>query len=150
MQEATLRLAEDALARHDDTEATPLLEQAARGADPALRVMALYRLGWARSSQERYEEACVVFRRLLDEYAGGRNILLKTDLRAEASDCLVQCLVRAGGAPVFDAVFGAGTEPYVADLLDRLGATLHEASLYRDAVAADRLYLRRYPEGASA
>jgi hypothetical protein len=31
------------------------------------------------------------------------------------------------------------------DLLDRLAGTLHEASLYRDAISADQLYLARYP-----
>ncbi len=144
-QRAQLRLAEHSFAEGNYESAAEHYGEAARGADPDLRALSLYKLGWTRFGQDRFLDAAEAYRSLLDlqrseqEQLGG-------DLDAEAGDRLIQSLARAGGATVFDGFFaGQGARPYEAEILSGLARLLRGYSLFADAAAADALWLDRYP-----
>jgi len=145
-QEAYLRLGDDAFDRSHYADSVPLYEKAAQGPDAGLRAIALYRIGWAEFSEDRFLAAADAFRRLLDLYGSGEEIVLKNDLRAEGKEYLVHSLARAGGAPAFASYFDdLGPRPYEEETLLGVAALLEEFSLYAQSAEADALFLHRYP-----
>jgi tetratricopeptide (TPR) repeat protein len=145
-QEAHLRLADDRFAEKDFRSSVRHYEAAAAGANAEQAAIALYKLGWAHSNLEQHDASAESFRRLLDLYAAEPEAARTTDLRDEASDHLVHALARAGGAPAFERLFAAAPDrPYEARTLTDLGHVLRQFSLFEEAVAADSLWLDRYP-----
>jgi hypothetical protein len=134
---------------------------AAAGGDPALALIALYRLGWARFATDAFAEAAIAFGRLLDlpraavdgsaGAAWRRRDDRVADLHAEAEDHLVQSLLRAGGALAFERhIDRAGTRPWDPRVLAAMAKLAAKYSLTDDAVACDELWLRRYPDSGGA
>lgn len=160
-QEAWLRLGDGRFEAGDFAGCGAPYEQAAAGRDPALAVIALYRLGWARFATDAFAEAASAFGRLLDLPRAAANDPTNpprsrreggvADLHAEAEDHLVQSLLRAGGAPAFEKqVARAGARPWDQRVLAAMAALAARYSLTDDAVACDELWLRRYPDSAGA
>jgi len=145
LQEAELRLGDLRFEGRDYRGCLEPYGRAAAGADPSLTAIALYRAAWARFTLDDYPAAADTFRRLLDLYASGEPILLKTDLREEAEAYLVRSMARAGGAAFFADTFDRiGPRDDAPRLLLALGDHLAENSLFDEAERADRLYLERY------
>jgi tetratricopeptide (TPR) repeat protein len=150
-QEAHLRLGDDLFDRSRFADCISLYEEAASGSDPGLTAIALYRMGWAHFSEDQFEASADAFRRLLDHYGSGQEIVLKTDLRTEAEDYFIHSMVRGGGAGFFAEYFDRiGLRPYEARTLQGMSQLLREFSLYAEAVETDDLYLARYPDDPGA
>ncbi len=150
-QEAHLRLADDRFTAKDFAGSVPHYEAAAVGANAEQAAIALYKLGWVHSNLEDHDASADSFRRLLDLYAAEPEATRTTDLRHEAADHLVHALARAGGAPAFERLFAAAPDrPYEAETLTDLGRVLRQFSLFEEAVAADSLWLERYPRDPGA
>lgn len=157
VQEATLRLADDRFDVKDYAACVPLYERAASGEDPGLSAIALYRMGWAEYSRDRFEPAADAFRRLLDLYhhhtiAQSQAVdqstpwPIKSDLRDEAQDYLVHSLARGGGAKFYARYFERiGPRSYEPAVLQGLAQLESEFSRYAGAIEADSMYIRKYP-----
>lgn len=150
-QEAFLRLADDRFGAKDFAGSVRDYESAAAGSNPDHAAIALYKLGWAHYNLDQFRESARSFRRLLDVYGADPEATGGTDLRDEARDHLVHALARAGGAPAFASLFDeTGGRPYERGVLTDLGRVLRRFSLFDEAVAADELWLERYPEHPDA
>jgi TolA-binding protein len=150
-QEAHLRLGDDRFARKDFRGSLAHYEAAAAGADAEHAAIALYQAGWARFNLDDHEGAAASFRRLSDHYDSRPEAARTTDLRDEAEDHLVQTLARAGGAPAFGRLYPEGPEARgESRVLARLGDLFREYSRFEEAVAADSVWLARWPERPGA
>jgi tetratricopeptide (TPR) repeat protein len=155
IQEAQLRRGDQQFDAYAFAPSIPLYEEAARGDDPGLAAIALYRIGWARFSLDEFEKAADAFRRLLDLYAdreeADEEIALKTDLRPEGEDYLIHSLARGGGAPLFARYFdGIGRRAYESRILSGMAGLFQEFSQYAEAIEADALFLERFPTDPKA
>jgi len=151
-QEAWLRLGDQHFEIRDYAASRPWFAAAARGDDPSLRAIALYKLGWAHFEQDEFPDAADAFGRLLDHCvtddvstAIAENPRTETDLQNEAKEYLVHSLIRAGGATTFSTHFGrVGERSYEAEILMAMGHQFSGVSLYGEAIACDRLWLERF------
>ncbi len=150
-QEAWLRMGSDRFDAKDYAGCIPDFEQAASGDDPSFTAIALYKLGWAQFSQDRFRESADAFRRLMDHYAAHPDVAAKMDLRDEAEEYLVHSLARAGGADAFREYFGSlGERDYESRILLSLGHLMRSVSMYGEAAACDELWLSKYPDDPGA
>ena len=157
-QEASLRLGDQRFERRDYAGCQPHFTAAAAGPDPALRAIALYKLGWAHFEEDEFAAAAAAFGDLLDHYAAGDPAALDAtgpraaaDLSDEAHEYLVQALIRAGGATAFAEHFArVGRRDYEAGILLAMGHQLSGVSLYGEAIACDRLWLDEFGDGPQA
>ena len=157
-QEAWLRLGDQHFEARDYAACQPHFEAAAQGADPSLRAIALYKLGWAHFERDQFAAAANAFGDLLDEQdteeaaqAMAANSRTNTDLSDEAHEYLVHSLIRAGGATAFTEHFdGVGERPYEADVLIAMGHQLSGVSLYGEAIACDELWLEKFGDREAA
>ncbi|MFN0150266.1 MAG: hypothetical protein ACKVU1_06075 [bacterium] len=149
-QEAYLRLGDDAFAASDLSGAAESYARAVDGDSRERAAIALYKLGWTRFREERFRDAALAFRDLLDLYAGDAAPAL-ADLRAESEEYLVTALARAGGGRVFADIFHpVGARHGEEQTLSRLSETLARFSQFSAACAADSIWLARYPESPGA
>ncbi len=158
VQEAWLRLGDQHFEAREFAACRPCFAEAARGDDPSLRAIALYKLGWAHLEQDQFAAAATAFGSLLDQNVAADEIgpvtdnpRLDTDLEDEARQYLVHSLIRAGGAEAFTEHFAqVGPRDYEADILISMGHQLAGVSLYGEAITCDRLWLDRFGEGDRA
>ncbi len=151
-QEAWLRLGDQYFERRDFVACQPCFVATARGDDPSLQTIALYKLGWARFELDQFASAADAFGELLDHYeigedgpAGADGLRTSTDLKDEAEQYLVHSLIRAGGATAFTEHFHrVGTRTHEAEILIAMGHQLAGVSLYGEAIACDRLWFERF------
>jgi TolA-binding protein len=145
-QEAYLRMGESRFDERRYSESVPLFERAAAGPDTTMRAIALYKMGWAHFSEDRFLEAADAFRAILDLDSSGTRTANRVNLRDEAEAYLVHSFARADGARSFAQYFDRiGPRPYERRLLRALGQHFRRYSLYAQASDADQLYLARYP-----
>ncbi len=145
-QEAWLRMGDLAFNDRDHAAAAKHYAHAAEGPDPNLTAMALYKLGWAESNQDRFLEAADAFRTALDLYASPARARITADVEGESESWLVQSLARAGGADAFARYFDRiGGRPYDMRILMELAAHFRRYSLFEEAAAADAMCIERYP-----
>ncbi len=157
-QEAWLRLGDQHFEARDYAACQPHFEAAAQGADPSLRAIALYKLGWAHFERDQFAAAANAFGELLDQQdtpeateALAANPRTNTDLADEAQEYLVHSLIRAGGATAFTEHFArVGERPYEADILIAMGHQLSGVSLYGEAIACDELWLEKFGDRVAA
>ncbi len=150
-QEAWLRLGSDRFDAKDFAGCVEYFEQAAAGKDASFTAIALYKLGWAEFSQDRFTDSADAFRRLMDLYEANPAVAKSMDLRDEAEEYFVHSLARAGGASAFREYFGTlGPRDYESRILLSLGHLMRSVSMYDEAVACDELWLSKYPTDPSA
>jgi tetratricopeptide (TPR) repeat protein len=151
VQEAWLRMGNDRFDHEDFAGAAPFFEHAIEGKNPSFTAMALYKLGWSRFEEDRFDEATDAFARLIDHYDQHADIARSMDLRDEAEEYLVHSLARSGGAPAFQRHFDrTGPRRYEARVLTSLAALLRGVSLFGEAAECERLWLSRYPSDPEA
>jgi TolA-binding protein len=151
-QEAWLRLGDQYFERRDFVACQPCFVATAKGDDPSLQAIALYKLGWARFELDQFASAADAFGELLDHYetgedpaAGAGGLRTNTDLKDEAEQYLVHSLIRAGGAKAFTEHFHrVGGRTHEAEILIAMGHQLAGVSLYGEAIACDRLWFERF------
>jgi len=145
-QESSLRLGDLAFDAGRMDEGVSHYARAARGSDPTLTAIALYKTGWAQYNAGRFTPAADAFRGVLDLYAGEAGARVQADLEHEAEQYLVFSLAASGGAAVFERTFPAGRErPYERRVLRAMGQHFRRYGEFKDAAAADQLYLARWP-----
>ncbi len=149
-QEAHLRLGDDLFERREYAACVPHYERAAAGADAEHTAIAQYRIGWARWERDEFDAAAAAFLALLDHYELHPKAARTTDLRREAEEYLTHSLARGGGAPAFVRLFEGIDRPEEPRLLTGLGRLLRRFSLFEEAIAADSLWLARWPEAPGA
>ncbi len=157
-QEAWLRLGDQYFEAREYVACQPHFEAAAEGADPSLRAIALYKLGWAHFERDQFASAAQAFGALLDQQNSAAapsitaaNARKNTDLSDEAHEYLVHSLIRAGGATAFTDHFArVGDRPYAADVLIAMGHQLSGVSLYGEAIACDELWLQKFGDRTAA
>lgn len=150
-QEAHLRMGDMRFDEKRYPESIALYQRAAAGPDAGLTAIALYKTGWANYNQDRYAEAAEAFGAVLDLYASAHRPEIEADVEGEAETYLVHSLAGAGGAKAYQAHFArVGGRPYEARILLALGQHFRRFGLYSEAVAADQLFLARYPDHADA
>jgi len=150
-QEAYLRMGDMEFDEKRFAASVALYEHAGAGADPTLRTIAFYKMGWAHFSEDRFPAAADAFRSVLDLYASSERGAIRVDIEDEAEAYLVHSLAGAGGAPAFAEYFDRiGARPYEQRVLTALGQHFRRYGEYPDAAAADQLWLRRYPTHADA
>ncbi len=126
-------------------------QRAAAGPDPGLRVIALYKMGWAHFNEDRFLEAADAFRAVLDLYGSEHRAEIQADIEGEAEAYLVHSLAGAGGARAFADYFDRiGARPYERHVLLALGQHFRRYDQFPEAAAADTLCIRRYPLHADA
>jgi outer membrane protein assembly factor BamD (BamD/ComL family) len=152
VQEASLRLGDLSVDGQRPDRGVADYERAASGADPSLRAIALYKSGWAHYNADRYDDAARSFRGVMDLYAGEATLHLQTDIEHEAEQYFVYSLAAAGGADAFAREFPAGDaeRPYARRVLRAMGQHFRRYGELSKAVAADQLYLERWPGDAAA
>jgi len=145
-QEAWLRMGDMEFADRRFPDAVTRYQHAVEGRDPSMKVIALYKMGWAHFNQEHFTDAVESFRGVLDLYAGADSSRIQVDVEREAEGDLVQTLARAGGAEAYARAFATpATRPYEKRVLLALGQHFRRYSLLGPAAAADELFLARYP-----
>jgi TolA-binding protein len=145
-QESWLRMGDMRFNDRDYAEAGRLYAEAATGADPNLRVMALYKMGWAHSNEDRFLDAADAFRAALDLYGSEERARIGADVEKESETYLVHSLARAGGAGAFAAYFDrVGERPYERRILMALADHFRRYSLFEEAAAADAMNIARHP-----
>jgi TolA-binding protein len=150
-QEAYLRMGDLHFLERRFVECIPLFERAVAGPDTGLRLIALYKKGWAEFNQDRFLAAADDFRIILDVYEAGRGKPFAVDVESEAEAYLIHSLARAGGAAAFAEYFDRiGERPYERELILALGQHFRRYSLFGEAAAADQLHIARYPNHADA
>jgi len=150
-QEAWVRLGDMRFMERRFREASDLYARGAQGADPTLRAVATYKLGWAAFRDERFLDAATAFRDVLDFYASDARPGIKADVEKEAETYLVQALARAGGAETFALLFdGSRERPHEERVLASLAQQFRRYDRHADAIATDRVALDRYPLSAGA
>jgi tetratricopeptide (TPR) repeat protein len=150
-QESSLRLGDFAFDAGRMDEGVSHYARAARGGDPTLTAIALYKSGWAHYNAGRFSPAADAFRGVLDLYAGEAGARVQADLEHEAEQYFVNSLAASGGAAAFERAFPAGRErPYERRVLRLMGQHLRRYGEFPEAAAADRLYLRRWPADPAA
>jgi outer membrane protein assembly factor BamD (BamD/ComL family) len=150
-QEANLKLGDMHFDQKRFAECIPLYQRAAAGGDASLRVIALYKLGWAHFNQERLADAADAFRAVLDVYETEQPAGINVNIAPEAEAYLIHCLARAGGARAFGDYFDRiGPRPYERRVLLAMGQHFRRFGLWAEAVAADELALARFPRHADA
>ncbi len=145
-QESSLRLGDLAFDAGRMDDGVEHYARAARGSDPTLTAIALYKTGWAHYNAGRFAPAAEAFRDMLDLYAGGAGARVQADLEHEAEQYFVNSLAASGGAVAFARTFPAGAErPYERRVLRAMGQHFRRYGEFKDAAAADQLYLARWP-----
>ncbi|NNE43971.1 MAG: tetratricopeptide repeat protein [Gemmatimonadetes bacterium] len=148
--EAHLRLGDERFDEGDWLNSLDHFEHAAAGPDAEQAAIAMYKIGWANFSLDRFDASARSYARLLDHYETHEDAARTTDLRDEAHDHLVHALARGGGAPAFVSLFGAvGEREWERSTLTNLGALLRSFSLFEEAGACDALWLDRWPTDAA-
>jgi tetratricopeptide (TPR) repeat protein len=126
-------------------------QRAAAGDDPSLRVIALYKMGWAHFNQERLTDAADAFRSVLDLYESGARLEINVNLAPEAEAYLIHSLARAGGARALADYFDRiGPRPYERRVLMAMGQHYRRYGMHAEAAATDELCLARFPQHADA
>ncbi|MFN8588638.1 MAG: tetratricopeptide repeat protein [Candidatus Eisenbacteria bacterium] len=149
-QEAALRLGDLAFADRRWSDAAPLFDRAAAGADPTLATIALYKRGWAAYNEDRFAEAARAFAGVLDQYET-RGAAVHVDVASEAESYFVIALAASGGADAWTRHFAAsGPRAYRHRTLLALGAQLRRNGDLAGAAAADALLIEREPLHADA
>ena len=121
-------------------------QHAAVGPDAGLRVIALYKLGWAHFNEDRFEAAADAFRQVLDLYASEHRREIQADIEGEADAYLLHSLAGAGGAEAFARYFDRiGSRPYEQRVLLALGQHFRRYGEFPRATEVDRLAIQRYP-----
>ncbi len=150
-QEAWLRMGD---MRFDDRRFRDAIERyahAAAGADPTLKVIALYKTGWAHYNEDRFDDAAAAFGDVLDLYGSSSRPAIQVDIEGEASAYLVYSMAGAGGASAYQAHFArVGAKPYEAKTLLALGEHFRQYGEIPRATAVDQLFLERFPDRAEA
>ncbi len=150
-QEGAVRLGDLRFASRRFREASDLYARAASGPDPTLGTVATYKLGWAGFRDERFLDAAVAFRDVLDRYASEERAAIRADVEKEAETTLVQALARAGGAQAFTELFdGSRPRPHEERVLASLANQFRRYDRHADAIEADRMALARYPSSPGA
>lgn len=150
-QEAYLRMGDLHFLERQFDACIPLFERSAAGPDTGLRLIALYKKGWAEFNQDRFLAAADDFRVILDVYEAGRGRSFAVDVESEAEAYLIHSLARAGGARAFAEYFDRiGERPYERELLLALGQHFRRYSLFSKAAAADELHIARNPNHPDA
>ena len=150
-QESLLRLGDMAFAERAFTACVTLYARSAQGPDPNLRVMALYKLGWAHFNENRFTEAAGAFSAVLDVYLERPEVARQTDLAEESEFYLVHSLAGAGGAAAFSAHFtDSHRRPFELKTLLALGQHLRRYGEFARAAEVDRVAIQRYPESPEA
>jgi len=145
-QEAHLRIGDLHFDAGQYADCIAPYEQAAAGADANLALVALYKLGWAEFSRDRFLPAAGAFCRVLDLYEAKPATGGGLDLRKETEAFLIHTFARAGGADAFAGYFDrVGPRPYAPRVLVAMGQHFRRFSLYAQAERADSLHLERYP-----
>lgn len=145
-QEALLRLGDMAFADGSLLASVPLYARSAEGPDASLRVMALYKMGWAHFNEDRFEEAAAAFGAVLDVYAASPDVARQADLSEESEAYLVHSLAGAGGAEAFTRHFaGEGARAYELEVLLALGQHFRRYGEFARAAEVDRTCMQRYP-----
>ena len=152
VQEASLRLGDLAFDGMQVADAVAQYARAAAGPDPSLKAIALYKTGWAHYDANRFEAAAEAFRGVLDLYAGDARLSVQADIEHEAEQYFVFSLAAAGGAGAYDRTFPAGatTPGYARRVLRAMGQHFRRYGQMDDAIAADELYLKRWPADGAA
>jgi tetratricopeptide (TPR) repeat protein len=150
-QEAYLRMGDIHFNRKRFSDCISLYERAAAGADTTLKLMALYKMGWAEFNEDRFVEATDAFRSVLDIYEATDGAMHEVDVEDEAESYLIHSLARAGGAKAFRDYFDrVGSRPYEMHLLMAMGQHFRRFSLYSEAADTDKLHIERYPSHSEA
>jgi len=150
-QESWLRMGDLRFGERDYGAAVPRYAQAAEGADPNLRAMALYKLGWSHSNEDRFMDAADAFRRAMDLYASPERARITADIEEESETWLVHALARAGGASAFESYFErVGRRDYDLPLLMALADHFRRYSMFEEAAAAEAMCVARHPLHADA
>lgn len=151
VQEASLRLGDLAFDGMQVNDAVAQYARAAAGPDASLRAIALYKTGWAHYDGNRFEAAAEAFRGVLDLYAGEARLQVQADIEHEAEQYFVYSLAAAGGASAYEHAFPNGSEPpYARRVLRAMGQHFRRYGQMDDAIAADELYLKRWPADGAA
>ncbi len=150
-QEAYLRMGDLQFLERRFEACLPLFASAAAGSDTGLRLIALYKRGWAEFNLDRFLAAADAFREILDVYEAGRHGRFAVDVESEAEAYVIHSLARAGGAVAFAQYFDRiGRRPYEQRLLLAMGQHFRRYSLYAEAAATDQLHVERVPLHADA
>jgi TolA-binding protein len=150
-QESWLRMGDLRFNDRDYAGSIGHYAHAAEGADPNLRAIALYKLGWAHSNEDRFMDAADAFRSALDLYASDERARITADIEGEAETYLVHSLARAGGASAFAGYFDRiGGRDYEMRVLMALADHFRRYSLFSEAADADGMVVTRYPLHADA
>ncbi|MBI1795903.1 MAG: tetratricopeptide repeat protein [Candidatus Eisenbacteria bacterium] len=153
-QESWLRLGDIQFDGQRYRESVALYAHAATagdGADPTLRAMALYKMGWAHYNDDRFLDAADAFRSVLDLYAAEPAGAIQVEIASEAEAYLVHSLAGAGGAAAFAAYFDrVGPRPYETRVLMAMAQQDRRLACDGDAIKADELMIARYPKHADA
>lgn len=145
-QNAHLRLGDLLFADRQYAECVARYREAAAGSDSSLKLIALYKMGWAHYNEDHFLEAADAFRLVLDLYESSAGASLSVDVESEAEAYMIHALAQAGGAPAFQKYFdGIGKRPYEMRLLLAMGQHFRRFSLLAEAAAADRLCIQRFP-----
>lgn len=145
-QESWLRMGDMRFNARDHAAAVAHYAAAAQGGDPNLRAIALYKMGWAHSNEDRFMDAADAFRAALDLYGSDARAAIRADVEKESETYLVHSLARAGGAAAFTAYFERiGERPYARRILASIAGHFRRYSLFEEAAAADAAFIARYP-----
>ena len=124
---------------------------AAAGPDAGLRVIALYKLGWAHFNEDRFEAAADAFAQVLDLYGSEHRREIQADIEGEAEAYLLHSLAGAGGAEAFARYFDRiGKRSYEQRVLLALGQHFRRYGELPRATEVDRLAITRYPDTPEA
>ncbi len=144
-QESYLRMGDMQFNEKRFAAGIELYQHAAAGTDLGMRVIALYKMGWAHFNEDRFMEAADAFRGVLDLYGSDRRAI-PVDIEGESQAYLVHSLAAAGGAPTFEEYFGRiGARPYERTVLLALGQQFRRYGEFPRAAEIDELFIRRFP-----
>ena len=150
-QESYLRLGDMRFNEKSFTPAVELYGRATEGEDTGIRLIALFKMGWAYFNVDQFVNAADAFRQVLDLYASEEAASGEVDVANEAESYMIHSLARAGGADVFRDYFDRiGPRPYEMKLLLALGQHFRRFSLYGEAAEVDKLHIERDPHHPDA